>query len=108
MRLEKIADVKLVGRALVNGWLDGFHERKQAAVDSLFDVVENSEDQELRIKAFEALTRADVVDLKRKELEIRQQAADDERRIRLLELVKSLPSGEVARIASEHKAAFET
>jgi hypothetical protein len=98
--LQSLADVKMTGKALANGWLDGFEERRRKAVHDLFDVVENSADDEMRVKAFTALVKADATDLKRQEVAIKKQAVDDARRLRLLELVKHLPTGTLARLAS--------
>jgi len=100
MELHSLADVKMIGKALAAGWLDGFEERRRKAVHDLFDVIENSGDEEMRIKAFTALIRADAADLKRQEVAIKKQAVDDARRLRLLELVKQLPPGVLARIAA--------
>jgi hypothetical protein len=99
MQLDSLSDVKLIGRALTQGWLAGHEERKRAAINALFDVVENSVDEEMKIKAFTALVKADQADLKRKEVEIKKQAIDDAKRFRLLELVRNLPAGELAKLA---------
>lgn len=107
MELNSLADVKMVGKALASGWLDGFEDRRRRAVHDLFDVIENSGDEEMRIKAFAALVRADAADLKRQEVAIKKQAVDDARRLRLLELVKQLPPGVLARIATGDPAFAE-
>lgn len=100
MPLESIADIKLTGRALVAGWLTGFEERRRKAVEALLDVVENNSDPELKRQAFEALVKADQADLKREELELKKQEADDNKRLRLLDILGRLPAGEVAKLAS--------
>ena len=100
MQIESIADVKLTGRALVAGWLDGCDEKRKAAVDALFDVIENSPDKELKLKAFEALIRADQADLKREEVALKKQEADDNKRLRLLEILQHLPPGAIGKIES--------
>ena len=100
MEIKTASDINMVGKALVAGWLDGFEERRRKAVHDLFDVIENSGDEEMRIKAFTALVRADAADLKRQEVAIKKQAVDDARRLKLLELVKQLPPGVLARIAA--------
>ena len=105
MSLKTIADVKLTGRALVSGWLDKCDARKSQAVHDLFDVIENSADDEMKVKAFDALVRADKADVKREELALKKQALDDQRRLQLLAIIKHLPTGELAKIASDHKAA---
>jgi hypothetical protein len=100
MELNSVSDVKLVARALTSGWLDGFEERRKKAVHDLFDVVENCEDPDMKVKAFTALVRADAADLKRQEVVLKKQEADDAKRLRLLELVKQLPAGILAKIAA--------
>ena len=100
--MDSIADVRLVGRALVAGWLENCEERKRQAVHDRFDVVENSPDDEMKVKAFTALIRAGDADRKREELTLKKQALDEVRRLRLLELIKHIPSGTLAAIASGH------
>ena len=107
MEIKTASDVNMVGKALTAGWLDGFEDRRRKAVHDLFDVIENSGDEEMRIKAFTALVRADAADLKRQEVAIKKQAVDDARRLRLLELVKQLPPGVLARIAAGDAAFAE-
>ena len=107
MEIKTASDINMVGKALVAGWLDGFEERRRKAVHDLFDVIENSGDEEMRIKAFTALVRADAADLKRQEVAIKKQAVDDARRLKLLELVKQLPPGVLARIAAGDAAFTE-
>ena len=105
MEIRSRSDLNLVSRSLNRGWLDGFDERRQQAVESILAVIENTQDPEMAVKAFQVLVRADQADLKREEVAIKKQAADDNRRLRLLEFARSLPPGEVARIASEIKEA---
>ena len=102
MRLDSIADVRMIGRALMSGWLDNCEQRKNQAVHDLFDVVENSQDDEMKVKAFTALVRAGDADRKREELALKKQALDEVRRLRLLELIKHIPPGTLAAIASGH------
>jgi hypothetical protein len=99
MELNSLADVKLVGRALTHGWLTGRGQKRQDAIDAMFRVIEVGDDQ-MKVKAFEALIRADVADLKREEVAIKKQAVDDARRLRLLELIKHIPPGTLAQLAS--------
>ena len=100
--MDSIADVRMVGRALMSGWLDNCEQRKNQAVHDLFDVVENSPDDEMKVKAFTALVRAGDADRKREELTLKKQALDEVRRLRLLELIKHIPPGTLAAIASGH------
>jgi hypothetical protein len=104
MRLNSINDIRLTGRALVSGWLNDCESRKQQAVNELFDVVNCSQDEEMKVKAFTALVKAGEADIKREELALKQQARDEEKRLRLLELLKHVPAGTLAAIASRHKS----
>lgn len=106
MQLDTIPDVKLVGRALKD-WLQDDSEKRRQAVNALYDVVITNADPEMKSMAFKALLQADVVDLKRQELEIKKQAIDDARRIRLLELVKQLPPGVLACLTSGDAASVD-
>tara|TARA_R110000868_G_scaffold376598_1_gene641616 strand:+ start:36 stop:365 length:330 start_codon:yes stop_codon:yes gene_type:complete len=104
MEIQSRSHLNLVSRSLNRGWLDGQDDRRKQAVESILAVVETSDDPEMKVKAFQALIRADQADLKREEVAIKKQEADDNRRLRLLEFARSLPVGEIDRIASEHKA----
>ena len=108
VNLDTIADVKLTGRALVSGWLNGCEEKRRAAVESLFRVIETSDDEELKLKAFEALVRADQADLKREEVEIKKQAADDDKRLRLLAILQHLPPGAIGKLESGDEESADT
>ena len=104
MKIESQSHLNLVSRSLNRGWLDGFDDRRQQAVESILAVIENTQDPEMAVKAFQVLVRADQADLMRETVAIKKQEADDNRRLRLLEFARSLPVGEIDRIASEHKA----
>lgn len=108
MRLDSLADIKLVGKALTQGWLTDHGERRASAINALFDVVEHSNDEEMKIKAFTALVRADQADLKREEVAIKKQAVNDAKRLRLLELLKQLPPGVLDQIASRDAGLIES
>ena len=107
MEIETIADVKLVSRALTSGWMDGADDKRAMAVEALFAIVTDNPDPELKIRAFEALAKADAVDLKRYEAALKKQEADERKRLKLLEVLASLPAGAVAQIAHDHRALDE-
>lgn len=65
------------------------------------EVIE-SRDPELLLDALDLARKMDLVDCKREELEIKKQADDNDERLRLLELAKSVPVADLARIASEN------
>lgn len=80
---------------------EGWNIDRQAVLDALMGVV-RAGDGKLVVEAASVLVRADLADVKREELVLKKQALDDERRLRLLEIARHLPPGELARIASEH------
>lgn len=99
MDIETISDVKLAGRALKD-WLKHDDPKRQQAVEAIYDVVINNADPKMKTAAFTALLQADAVDLKRQEVEIKKQAADDHKRLRLLEILRHLPPGELGKLTS--------
>lgn len=99
MQLDSISDVKLAGRALKD-WLKHDDPKRQQAVEAIYDVVINNADPEMKTTAFKALLQADAVDLKRQEVEIKKQAVDDHKRLRLLEILRHLPPGELGKLTS--------
>jgi hypothetical protein len=62
----------------------------------------------LKLKAFEALVRADQADLKREEVEIKKQAADDDKRLRLLAILQYLPPGAIGKLESGDEESADT
>lgn len=99
MQVETRNDLRLASVA-VNTWLQNDPTKRAEVIAAMFAMATTHPDEQLRLKAFELLLKADLVDLKRAEVELKQQAADDERRIRLLELIGRLPPGEVAQLAA--------
>lgn len=67
---------------------------KQDCIAQLAAIAAGAEKDSDRVAAIKALMLADSIDAKR-------EKADDERRLRLVELAKSLPTGELTRLASE-------
>jgi hypothetical protein len=97
LQIESKGDIKLVGRAIRSGW----NVDKEAVKDALMQVVE-SRDPELMIDAIKLLVLADSIDVKREELAAKQAAKDNDQRLRLLELARSVPVADLTRIASEN------
>jgi hypothetical protein len=79
-------------------------EKLTEAVNTLLQIILTGIDEELKIKAFQALVQADKADLKREEVALKKQALDDARRFRLLEIVRTLPPGELAKLARSDAA----
>jgi len=59
-------------------------------------------DPDLAIDAAKVLLLADALDVKREELEQKKEVKENEQRLRLLELARSVPAAELARLASEN------
>lgn len=59
-------------------------------------------DPDLAIDAAKILVAADAIDCKREELEDKREAKENEQRLRLLELARSIPVEELAVLASEN------
>ena len=99
MELDTLNDLRLTSVA-VNSWLTNDPKKRAEAIEAMFAMATTHPDEQLRLKAFELLLKADLVDLKREEVELKKQAADDDRRIRLLEVIGRIPAGEVAKLAA--------
>ena len=105
MQLNSIADIKLVGRAMNEDW-PTTPEKKQEAIDALFEVLA-LRDPELTIHAFKALIKADEANMKRRALQLKQQELDEQRKLRILEFLKSLGPDEVDKLASASGISLE-
>ena len=92
-------EIKLIGRAIREGWPVSA-EQRQKCIETLMDMVA-TKDPELVEIAIDRLLKADAINVKLAELEHKQKESDDNKRIRLLELAKSVPVAELARRATE-------
>ena len=79
----------------------GWHVDREKVVDALWEVV-RTKDPELMLEATKLLLLADGLNIKREELELKQKTREDEQRLRLLALARSVPVAELTRIASEN------
>ena len=70
-------------------------------MDALMEVI-RGRDPELLLDAIDLARKMDVVDLKREELNAKQKENEHAQRLRLLELARSVPIADLARIASEN------
>ena len=93
--LQSVNDVRLVGRALKEKWNVNRTKIKSALMNALAD-------PDLAIDAAKVLLLADALDVKREELEQKKEVKENEQRLRLLELARSVPAAELARLASEN------
>lgn len=94
-QIETKADLRLAGRALRNKW----NVDKDAIKAALMTAMQ---DPDLLLEAAKVLLVADSLDAKREELEAKKEARENEQRLRLLELARSVPASELARLASEN------
>ena len=97
MRLETKNDIRLVGRAIREGW--DFDRAKVVA--ALMEVVE-SRDPDLMMEAIDRLQKGDEINIKREMLELKKLGDENHIRLRLLELARHIEPDELARIASEN------
>ena len=74
-------------------------EAKQEAMDALLEII-RLKDPELSIEAIKVLIKADEANTKRRLVDIRENEANEQHRLRLLEFAKSLPVAELAKLAS--------
>ncbi len=93
--IEKTMDVKLVGRAIREGWNVDKKAIKAALMQCLTD-------PDLAIDAAKVLLAADAIDCKREELEEKRKAGEQQRKLQLLELAQRVSVGDLARIASDN------
>ena len=102
-RIETKADMRMIGRAIREGW----NYDREKVVRMLMDVVES--DPEMALDAIDRLQKGEEIDLKRQEVELKRELVElkklgDENhvRLRLLELARLVKPDELARLASEH------
>jgi hypothetical protein len=97
VRIENKKDLRLVGRAIREGW--DFDRAKVVA--ALMEIVE-SRDPDLMMDAIDKLQRGDEINIKREMLELKKAGDDNHIRLRLLELARHIEPTELARLASEN------
>lgn len=97
MQLETSNDIRLVGRAIREGW--DFDRKKVVA--ALMDVIERR-DPDLMMEAIDRLQRGDEINIKREMLELKKLGDENHIRLRLLELARHIEPDELAKLASEN------
>ena len=93
MEIEKKSDVRLIGRAMREGW----DVPKEAVVSALLRALQ---DPDLMSDAATLLIAADGLDIKREELQQKHHGDTEQRRLQLLAIAQRLPAGELAKLAS--------
>lgn len=94
-QIESKADLRLAGRALRNKW----NVDREAIKAALMIAIQ---DPDLMLEAAKVLLVADSLDVRREELEAKKEARENDQRLRLLAVARSVPATELARIASEN------
>ena len=94
-QIESKADLRLAGRALRNKW----NVDREAIKAALMTAIQ---DPDLMLEAVKVLLVADSLDVRREELEAKKEARENDQRLRLLAVARSVPATELARIASEN------
>ena len=95
MEINTTKDLGLVNRAIKERWNVDREAVKAALMVCL-------QDPDLAPKAAKILLDADALDEKRDAAEERRLLKENEQRLRLLELAKSIPVADLARLASEN------
>lgn len=95
MEISTAKDLGLVNRAIKERWNVDREAIKAALMVCL-------QDPDLAPKAAKILLDADALDQKRDAAEERRLLKENEQRLRLLELAKSIPVADLARLASEN------
>lgn len=102
MRVESKNDIRLIGRAIREGWdID-----RKAIVKALMEPVENR-DPDLMLKAAELLLKADKLNVDREGMADRRDKEHGDKRLQLLELAQRIPASELARLASDNGICVE-
>lgn len=96
-RIESMKDIRMVGRAITEGWN---YDRKMV-VQALMDIV-HRRDPDLMLEAIDRLQRGDEIELKRELVELKKAGDDNAIRLRLLELARHIEPAELAKLASDN------
>lgn len=94
-QIQSKADLRLAGRALRNKW----NVDREAIKAALMSAIR---DPDLMLEAAKVLLVADSLDVKREEIEAKKEARENDQRLRLLAVARSVPATELARLASEN------
>jgi hypothetical protein len=97
VRIESKKDIRMIGRAIREGW---DYDRAEVA-KALMECVLNR-DPELMFEAIDRLQKGDEVQIKRELLELKKAGDDNAIRLRLLELARHIEPTELARLASKN------
>lgn len=97
MKLETLADIKMVGRAIREGW----DYDRETVISALMDVVK-TRDPELMFEAIDRLQKGEEIQIKRELAELKKLGDENGFRLRLLELARLIEPAELAKLASKN------
>ena len=100
MEITNKRDIRLVGRAIREGW-PVTEEVKAKVIAALMEIVD-SRDPDLMLEAIDRLQKADKLNVDRESLQQKQAKDEQDRRLQLLELARHIEPRELAKIASEN------
>ena len=100
MEITNKRDIRLVGRAIREGW-PVTEEVKAKVVAALMEIVD-SRDPDLMLEAIDRLQKADKLNVDRESLQQKQAKDEQDRRLQLLELARHIEPRELAKLASEN------
>ena len=98
--IESVKDLRLMTRAMKEGWNISQDKREQI-IAALMGHLQDP-DPKYSIQAAKALMAADAIDAKRESVDKKLQELENDRKLRLLELAKRIPVGELTKLASDH------
>ena len=103
-RIETKKDLRMVGRAISEGW----NYDRDEVVAALMEVVLNR-DPDLMLEAIDRLQKGDEIMIKNEEaaikrelMELKKLGDEQQLRLRLLELARNVEPAELARLASKN------
>jgi hypothetical protein len=100
VEIATLNDLRLMTHAMKEGWNISQEKRDQIVAALMTHLVDP--DPKYSIQAAKALMAADAIDAKRESVDKKIQEIEHDRRLRLLELAKRIPVGELAKLASDH------
>jgi len=93
-------EARLIGRAMKERW-ETSAEQRVICIDTLVAMVATRDPKQVEV-GMNYLLKADAINVKMTEMELKQKTNDDDQRLRLLEIAKHVPIADLARIASDH------
>jgi len=95
VEIERVKDIRLMARAIKEGWpVD-----RQAVIDALHETIA-SRDPDLLLGASALLIKCDELNIKREAVYQRELKDNEDRRLQLIELAQRIPITEIGKFLS--------